>query len=87
MTCGAPTQDAGRLPGTKRSVNPGKRADILILNDDPLQDLQDVGPIYAVIRDGVVMFESQILQGVQHTAGDVLQASFENLDHEVGGGR
>ncbi len=43
------------------SIAPGKRANILILDEDPLQDMENAGAVYAVIKDGEVMLESQTL--------------------------
>jgi imidazolonepropionase-like amidohydrolase len=54
----AATQNAARacnLESEIGTLEPGKRADILVVEGDPLQDVQAVTQIRWVLRDGVVI--------------------------------
>jgi imidazolonepropionase-like amidohydrolase len=42
------------------TVEPGKRADLLVLNDDPLVDVQNYAHIVHVVKDGAVVDRSRL---------------------------
>jgi len=42
------------------SIEPGKTADIVILDADPLQDIENLGAITAVIQDGLIKGDQNI---------------------------
>ena len=49
------TRDAARILGREKelgTVEPGKFADLVILDVDPLADLRNVGRVHAVMKGG-----------------------------------
>ena len=43
----------------------GKLADLLILDDDPLRDLQNLSRIYRVIKDGIVFDPAELMRSIR----------------------
>jgi imidazolonepropionase-like amidohydrolase len=56
----AATADAAALLGLQDrvgTIDPGKAADLVLLDCDPLADIRNTRRIVAVIKDGMVVFE------------------------------
>ncbi|HET9531669.1 MAG TPA: amidohydrolase family protein, partial [Blastocatellia bacterium] len=52
----AATLNAARMIGRETdlgSIEPGKHADLLILNGDPLRDIRNTSNIYRVVKGGI----------------------------------
>jgi imidazolonepropionase-like amidohydrolase len=67
----AATLNAARMIGRDHelgSVEPGKLADLLILDANPLEDIGNVRRIHRVIKDGVVHDPAQLLANFRVTA-------------------
>src|SRR5688572_4537407 len=67
----AATINAARMIGRDKewgSVEPGKAADLLILDANPLEDIRNVRRIYRVVRGGAVHEPAQLLSAVRFTA-------------------
>ena len=56
------------------TIEAGKRADLLILNADPLADIRNTNAIYRVIKDGVVFDPAVLLAGA---AADAVRKGVE----------
>jgi imidazolonepropionase-like amidohydrolase len=54
-----------RLDADAGTLTPGKYADVLILNADPLANLQNLSHAYRVIKDGRVYDPEQLMQSVR----------------------
>ena len=66
----AATINAARMIGRDKeqgSIEPGKSADLLILDGDPLMDINNVRRIHRVIKGGVVHDPAQLLSGMRVT--------------------
>ena len=64
------TINAARMIGRDKeqgSIEPGKSADLLILDGDPLMDINNVRRIHRVIKGGVVHDPAQLLSGMRVT--------------------
>ena len=64
------TINAARMIGRDKdhgSIEPGKAADLLILDADPLADINNVRRIYRVVRGGTVHDPAQLLNGFRIT--------------------
>lgn len=60
------TRDAARGLGKEKdlgTVEPGKLADLLIVDADPLADLRNLGRVHAVIKGGKLYLPAEILAG------------------------
>jgi uncharacterized protein (TIGR02246 family) len=56
------------------SVEPGKLADLLVLDADPLVDVRNASRIHAVVKDGVAYRPEDLLR---RSAADVVQAQLD----------
>ena len=67
----AATINAARMIGREKeagSVEPGKVADLLILDANPLEDIRNVRRIYRVVKGGTVHDPAQLLSGFKVTS-------------------
>jgi imidazolonepropionase-like amidohydrolase len=67
----AATINAARMMGREKesgSVEPGKLADLLVLDANPLDDVSNVRRIFRVIRGGAVFDPAELLSGIRFTA-------------------
>lgn len=57
------TAGAARLMGREDvgAIQPGKRADVLVLDANPLKDVRNLGRIHRVVKDGVARSPTEIL--------------------------
>ena len=46
------------------SVSPGKRADLLLVDGDPTQDISDIRHIALVLKDGVAYYPAEIYEAI-----------------------
>jgi imidazolonepropionase-like amidohydrolase len=53
---GAATTNAHDLLGLKAGLEPGTKANILVLNSSPIQNIINTGRIYKIIHNGVVIY-------------------------------
>ena len=66
------TVNGAKVMGRERElgmVEPGRLADLLVLNADPLADLDNLSRIHRVIKDGRVFNPAQLLQDVAKSPG------------------
>jgi imidazolonepropionase-like amidohydrolase len=46
------------------TIEPGKLADFVVLDGDPLSDIRNVRHVYRVVKNGVVYNPAQLLNGM-----------------------
>lgn len=73
--------DAIGLPGAGR-LEPGKSADIVLLEKNPLDDLSHVAEVSAVIRDGRLVFSTNATETI--SGGKFLNAQKGKADNRYG---
>lgn len=62
------TRDAAKVLGREKdlgTVERGKLADLLLVDDDPLADLRNLGKVHAVMKGGKLYFPGEILEGAK----------------------
>jgi imidazolonepropionase-like amidohydrolase len=78
----AATADAAKLLGLEGeigTVEPGRRADLIVLKDNPLSDVSNVRRVAAVIKDGIVIRADDFGEVPTGVAGSPSRARATNL--------
>jgi cytosine/adenosine deaminase-related metal-dependent hydrolase len=53
-----------RLDGVAGTLEPGKRADLIVLDGNPLRDIRDLNAIRLVMKDGTLYRSADIWRAV-----------------------
>jgi imidazolonepropionase-like amidohydrolase len=56
---------AARREGDLGAIEPGRLADLVILDDDPLRDSANLSHIRRVIKDGIVFDPIELMRSIQ----------------------
>jgi hypothetical protein len=53
-----------RSPAEPGSIEPHKRADVILIDGDPTQNVSDIRRISLVVKDGVVYFPAEVREAI-----------------------